>query len=200
MTLADTFSTIYRNNVWGHGSGVGSLPEGTVDYRRVLEGLIRSKDIKTVLDYGCGDWQFSRLVDWNNLVTKYTGVDVVDFLVDDHKKNFSSNVVGFDLRDDHWCFFDVDLIICKDVFQHLPNSIVSSVLGEMLQHSRYILLTNDVQGPSNDKSPNCDCAIGDWRPLDFSLPPWELKNEKLLEWSDSAAAKKHTILVRGDLP
>ena len=61
MTLADTFSTIYRNNVWGHGSGVGSLPEGTVDYRRVLEGLIRSKDIKTVLDYGCGDLHFPTL-------------------------------------------------------------------------------------------------------------------------------------------
>lgn len=199
-SVSETFSKIYQNNVWGNGSGVGSLPEHTVGYRKTLIDLIRSKNIRTVLDYGCGDWQFSSLIPWRDLVDYYTGVDVVDFVVDDLSKKFSSDSVDFQLVTDHWRFPESDLIICKDVMQHIPNAIVRDLLAQMIKNSRYVLLTNDVLGPQKDTERlNSDCEVGDWRPLDFSLQPWNLSVQKLLTWQDPAGAIKDTVLLSGDL-
>jgi len=36
----------------------------TGPYRTSLEDFIRANGVRSVLDYGCGDWQFSRLIDW----------------------------------------------------------------------------------------------------------------------------------------
>ena len=197
--VAEEFSKIYKNNIWKQGSGVGSSPEVTVEYRKTLINLIKEKNIKTVIDYGCGDWQFSRFIPWESLVDQYTGVDVVDFLINDLNKTFSTKTIGFQLRNSNWSFTDSDLIICKDVLQHVPNNMVKQLLNEMKEHSKYILLTNDVRGPKDDIACNTDCTIGDWRPLDFSLAPWNLDIEKLFQWADPDGAIKDTVLLVGNL-
>jgi len=70
------FNNIYQNNLWDFGSGPGSLEQNTTEYRIFLQNFIRQNKIKRVLDIGCGDWRFSRLMDWSGLV--YTGIDVSD--------------------------------------------------------------------------------------------------------------------------
>src|ERR1700680_3904056 len=89
ITAEQKFSSIYRNDAWSNGSGPGSTPEFTIDYRLFLEKFLESRDINTVLDIGCGDWQFSKLINWSNC--DYTGFDCVHSVIDDNKNFYSGH-------------------------------------------------------------------------------------------------------------
>src|SRR6478735_6812488 len=71
----NVFEHIYRNDLWHGGSGPGSLPSVNRPYVRFLHGFLRANQIQTVVDLGCGDWQFSRRIDWGG--ARYLGLDVV---------------------------------------------------------------------------------------------------------------------------
>jgi len=43
------------------GSGYGSLPASAISYRKTVEQFIRTNRVHSVLDIGCGDWQFQSL-------------------------------------------------------------------------------------------------------------------------------------------
>jgi hypothetical protein len=70
--MKERFEEIYRKNEWGYGSGHGSLPKHNKGYIEFLEKFIKDKNVRSVVDMGCGDWQFSRLVDWNG--AQYQGI------------------------------------------------------------------------------------------------------------------------------
>ena len=76
---AKTFQRIYENNLWGFGSGHGSLPRVTKSYRLFIENSIREKQISSAVDFGCGDWQFSRFIDWSAVVHSFSGAPVISF-------------------------------------------------------------------------------------------------------------------------
>lgn len=189
------FSDIYSNNRWDCGSGPGSLPEATVQYRDIIKKVIADHNVNTVLDYGCGDWQFSQLLNWTNLVENYIGADVVESLIINHNSKFQKENVKFELINDQWTWPTVDLIVCKDVLQHLSNSLIEQITNNMKNHSRLILITNDITSPKNKKIPNSDCNSGEWRPLDLSEDPWNFSCEKLLTWSVRNRTKQ-TILIK----
>lgn len=81
---AEVFNEIYQKNLWGHGSGPGSIPQNTEPYRWYLHNFIRANGIRSVLDVGCGDWQISSLMDWNGI--DYVGVDVSSVVLNNTKK------------------------------------------------------------------------------------------------------------------
>src|SRR6478672_1264422 len=92
------FSDIYQNRSWYKGSGSGSLPENTIAYRDLLAKLIAQDNINTVIDLGCGDWQFSTLLNWDSV--SYTGVDVVPSVVEKDKELYGDTKnVTFELAD-----------------------------------------------------------------------------------------------------
>ena len=62
--MRERFEQIYATGEWGYGSGEGSAAINTGGYVRLLEKFIRDKQIHSVVDLGCGDWQFSRNIDW----------------------------------------------------------------------------------------------------------------------------------------
>lgn len=192
----ERFQQIYDENLWGGGSGDGSRAEATVEYRKVLVDIIKKYNIKSVLDYGCGDWEFSKLIDWNNLVDSYYGVDVVSSVIESNKQKYEQRNIKFDLLTNDWNMPNVDLIICKDVFQHLPNSIVVPVLSEMRNSSKFMLLTNDILYPGN-VSVNGDCDPGGMRPLNFSIEPWNISPIFTHNWGLICEAIKVTILIQG---
>src|SRR5689334_19166712 len=96
--LRNAFDDIYRHDRWTHGSGPGSLPSSTIEYRAFVERFIKENDVRTVTDLGCGDWQSSRLMDWSGL--HYVGFDVVDFIVERNREQFARENVRFELLTD----------------------------------------------------------------------------------------------------
>lgn len=200
--ITEAFTNIYDNNLWGgviggRGSGPGSSPENNLEYTCLLIDTILKNQIRTVLDYGCGDWQFSKFIPWATLVDSYTGVDVVSSVISTNQQ-YATDTVKFILNDETWQWPAVDLIICKDVLQHLPNAIVSTVLNDMRRHSKMILTTNDIASTIFETEMNCDCSAGGWRLLDLTLPPWNLNADNLgtIVYSDSFT--KQVLLIKND--
>ncbi len=183
------FTSIYERNIWGNGSGEGSSLTKKDPYVRLLEQFIQEKQIRRVVDVGCGDWQFSRLVDWQG--SEYLGIDVVASVIAANQKIFATPTIRFicaDPLEPEFVFPPADLIIIKDVLQHLSNAHVLTLLEKLKQSSaRYALITNDYD------TRNPDIPNGDTRPLDVRRPPFNLAgvtsaltygDKKVLVWEN----------------
>jgi SAM-dependent methyltransferase len=180
------FTMIYNTAVWGYNdkgegfSGGGSLLRHTREYIVFLENFIKTHDIKTIVDAGCGDWEFSRYVNWQG--ARYIGYDVVAHVIEKNRRQFVNENISFVhgnlLTDDLPC---ADLLICKHVLQHLPNDDIVLFLKQ-LPKFKYCLLTNQVE-PRTFSGDNADIAIGGGRKLDLTKPPFNLKGAKVLHYS-----------------
>src|SRR5262245_43027358 len=83
--LTNTFNRIYAEGTWGKDvagngtSGTGSTLEITREYRAYVEEFIRTHNVKSVVDAGCGDWGFSSKIDWGQ--ASYLGVDIASDVI-----------------------------------------------------------------------------------------------------------------------
>ena len=135
------FTPIYEQNVWG-GSGSGSFPENTVSYRQFLQDFLIKNNIKTIIDYGCGDWQSSKFIDWSSY--QYLGIDCVSSVIESNTNAYKSNNVQFMHISSLEEFFThkADLLIIKDVLQHWINNEIVFFLEKIKSNFKYILITN----------------------------------------------------------
>lgn len=192
----EVFSRIYAENTWGVGSGVGSLPESVVDYVRVLTDFLRTQNIRSIVDFGCGDWQFSKSIDWGE--RRYLGVDVVPSVIEANTAAYTRENIRFALMTDVDALPSADLLICKDVLQHLPNADVKRYLRAFKRKHKFILITNGIDPPSNT---NVDILHGEYRPLLLDAPPFNTPCVSLLEWRVTAYENNiamRTALVLGE--
>jgi len=197
------FEQIYATNEWGHGSGEGSLPAHTRQYAQLVQQFVRDKGVKTVVDLGCGDWQFSRYIDWG--AAEYIGYDLVRSVVERNQETFRKPEISFQLFSGN--FDDLgsaDLLIVKDVLQHWSNEAVKAFLPTLRRY-RYCLLTNCVN--PREETTNEDIRDGDFRYLDLRLPPFNITAEEILTFSNHRPLllkplirprwTKKVLLVRG---
>ena len=116
--------------------------ENTKEYIAYIEKFMKDHNIKSVIDAGCGDWEFSKYMDWSGV--NYIGYDVVGSVIEENKKTFSLNNVKF--VHENFLLSDLpsaDLFICKHVFQHLRNSDIIK-FSPQLKKFKYCLITNEV--------------------------------------------------------
>lgn len=196
--MSDVFADIYEENEWGYGSGVGSLPLNNIEYIKLVKTFVRANAIESVVDFGCGDWQFSRFIDWGS--AKYVGLDVAEEVIRHNQARFSGPNVSFAPLT---CDDDVptaDLVLCKDVFQHLPVRLIQSYLRLLKSRSRFVLITND-EWPEQHLT-NTDVEDGGWRPINLSKPPFNETAPVVLawtvEWGGWKPTGKATCLILGD--
>lgn len=155
----------------GLGSGHGSRPWATLPYRKYLSDFIRCNDVRSVVDYGCGDWEIGRRVDWQGAT--YTGVDVVPHLIERNQREFARPGVTFMVTpDEPTALPRADLLLCKDVLQHLPNSDVQEFLVNVVPRFRMALIIDDAPGTPDDT--NTDTSAGGWRRVDIRQPPFDV--------------------------
>lgn len=167
--LSAVFEDIYTNDRWTNGSGPGSAPHNVIEYRAFVERFIRENRVATVTDLGCGDWQFSRFIDWSGV--SYLGLDVVESLIGHHQETFAGANIEFQLFRDITDLPGGDLLITKEVLQHLPNSVILQYVHEIRKKYRFALITNAIE-PLD--MANREIEAGDWRPLRLDLEPFNL--------------------------
>jgi SAM-dependent methyltransferase len=173
------FDDIYKGNGWGFGSGHGSLPRVTKGYRAYIELFLRENDIKTVVDLGCGDWQFSRLINWGDV--QYTGLDIVPSVVEEDQKKFGKANINFKLiKAGQTDLPKADLIIVKDVLQHMSTAAVQEFVKKALPRYKFALITNCSE-PANDL--NIEIEEGGFRPLDLRAKPYNVKGAAVYAFS-----------------
>jgi SAM-dependent methyltransferase len=196
MRMRERFSEIYDQNEWGAGSGVGSHPLHSLEYSAFLQRFVHQNDVRGVVDFGCGDWQFSRYIDWSRV--DYLGIDVVVKLIDRNRAAFGATNIKFELFDSLDALPPADLLICKDVLQHLPNNTVANYLDVFRRKFKFMLVTNDI-GPRGYL--NQDIEAGGWRTLQFDRPPFTESAAIVLQWtvhSGGGWTTKATYLFYGD--
>lgn len=191
----NSFSRIYENHVWqGQSlSGPGSDANRTVEFRLLLEQFLRSKKIRSVIDLGCGDWSYSRLIDWGGI--KYIGIDVVESVIHNNQLRYASSSISF-LRMDaaHQNIPEADLLIVKEVLQHLPNKDILSILAKAQSYS-FAIFVNDISHHVRGTwkqlwrwQPICpintDIEPGGYRLLSLCEPPFSLNADRLLTYKN----------------
>lgn len=172
MSRAEIFDQIYRDQLWGQGSGGGSREEVTRAWRVYLQSFLSANRIASVLDMGCGDWQIARHMDWSGI--DYLGVDV-SALVLKTTRQFARPGVRFlqadGVSDD---LPAADLLIAKDVLQHWSNDDILAFLPR-LKNYRAALIVNGFPHTMMGRI-NENIATGPYhRPVDLSRPPFNLK-------------------------
>lgn len=190
-TARTVFTRIYDEKIWGEGSGASS-PSITGPYMRMLDDFMRNNDVRSVVDVGCGDWQFSRHIAWGT--RQYRGFDVVESVVSANKSQFSREGISFHLLTAMDELPPADLVVCKDVLQHLPTHEVVRYLDYFVDRYRWAIVTNDrsitMIGGGTERSGehlvNLDTNHGGHRPLRLDLPPFGRKVASLVQWEIEA--------------
>lgn len=181
QNIQERFEEIYATSEWvGGGSGEGSRPIHTRGYVRFLGRFLKHRQVRRVLDFGCGDWQFSRLIDWGGV--HYVGVDLVRPVIERNREVYGSDQFEFRVFDGD---FDrlprADLILVKDVLQHWSHRSIRRFLPALVRYP-LALITNCVNpaGPT----PNEDIEDGSFRCLDLRLAPFHLPARELYSFSN----------------
>lgn len=166
----------------GWTSGFGSFVSSTATYRCIIEAFIRLNDVHSVLDVGCGDWQFSKLIPWDDYNVSYLGLDVSPLIVEKNIATFGAERRQFKVIREPSEIFGLghfDLVICKDVLIHLPNNVTNEYLDVFAAVARYALVTVDIF-PSYRV--NEDISLGDYRAIDLRRPPFSRNSAVIAEY------------------
>lgn len=193
--MKEIFTDIYEHNKW-HGkegpSGSGSTVAATKFLRPKLQRLLKSLNVKTLLDLPCGDFNWMRLMNLSNV--SYMGADIVSELIHINKVKYESSSIGF-------MNFDAvnnvphayTMIMCRDMLPHLSNFDVAKVLENFQRSGSHWLLTTSFMHVQQNR----DIVTGSWRPINLTLPPFNLVPRKvLIEQNAGAYQDKAMILVR----
>ena len=162
------FDYIYANNLWGKGSGSGSSYELNKGYIDFLHQFFKIYKINSVCDIGCGDWQFSKHIDYTNII--YEGYDVSEQIIKNNK-NFKKENINFIHYDGNFeKVKQADLVIVKEVLQHLPNSWIEQYIKSLYKF-KYAIIGNIYRKGMQE---NIDIPMGRYRCLDLRQKPFNL--------------------------
>jgi SAM-dependent methyltransferase len=208
----EIFSNIYQNNRWGgepgsYDSGSGSRADVTASYISVLRALIRSEGITRIVDLGCGDFEVARRVLSPEL--NYVGCDIVPGLVARNAARFGTERIEFRTLD---VVTDAlpkgDLCIIRQVFQHLSNRDIATVLRKGKQYR--LLVVTDEQVVGDKSASNIDIlpyhgtrrVFGQGLKLEaapfFECVETLLEHSSGAEFSATSGTYLRTVLIRNN--
>ena len=148
------FENIYKKNEWGTNnksqfySGSGSHDDSYItNYINTINSFISNKNY-TVIDFGTGDFNISKHIAPN--AKKFVGIDIVKPLINHLKSKYSSEKIDFCVYKNE--ILDADVILVKEVFQHLSNQKISKILSQI--KCKHLIVTEKV--PLNKGLPNID--------------------------------------------
>lgn len=181
-------------------SGDGFTEAFAVQYGAMIRRFIVENDVGTVVDLGCGDFEVaSKLVSQR---INYTGIDVVEPLVEHNNLIFSSDRVRFvcmDVAEEDPP--NADLCLIRQVLQHLSNAEIKRILDRCAKYP-FLIVTEHY--PPRDRStlPNLDIPHGPGirayydSAVVLDEPPFSLKNVSLLsetEGKDGSMLKSFLV-------
>jgi hypothetical protein len=151
----EIFTNVYENCIWGTnndknykgGSGGGSALDYNIKtYIPFIKNFIINKNIKTVIDLGCGDFRCGNYI-YDGLDIKYYGYDAYDKIIKNNNNKFSKekyNFIHLDFLNNKEEIVKGDLCILKDVLQHWRICEIYEFLDYLTESKKfkYILICN----------------------------------------------------------
>jgi len=146
--MEQKFTDIYNKKIWGSRDGKGtsgtgsSISPDTKWYIELLKKHIQDTKSINICDLGCGDWEFSKTIDWTSLSVNYTGIDCVKSVIDNNNKLYKEGMISFIHQDAKSIPKGYDFVILKDVIQHWNDEDIKDIIPEILKHNKFIFLCN----------------------------------------------------------
>ncbi|WP_456868116.1 class I SAM-dependent methyltransferase [Galbibacter sp. BG1] len=183
----DAMEQIYTLNLWGgnnadYYSGEGShRPEIVKPYIETIQTFLKSFDFPPVVcDLGCGDFNVGKyLVKYTK---RYIGVDIVEGLIKRNQEVFTQDNLTFECLDIATDSLPTaDIVLIRQVLQHLSNKEVQSIISKLSAY-KYVILTEHL--PNGSFEPNKDIISGQGirlkkqSGLNLLIPPFNLKIKK----------------------
>jgi len=180
MAKTDTESTkkifceVKEKNIWGSSesvSGPGSDLSQTQTLVIELPRLLKEKNIKTLLDIPCGDFNWMKNIDMSGI--SYIGADIVNELIEENTEKYETENIKFSVMDivnDR--LPKSDMVFVRDCFVHLPyRHILKAMKNIKKSGSKYLLATTFTE-VSKNYDIIMENLIGRWRPLNLRLKPF----------------------------
>lgn len=161
MNYKEIFEEIYRKGVWNDNradvplSGPGSSVESARNALILIDDFISDNNVKSVADLGCGDLTWVKSASFfNNDEIHYCGVDVVDSVIESHKKSYPRNIfpnkifINEDIT--KYIIQGVDLVILRDVIFHLKKDDINMIFKNIKNRFKYIAVTSSSNEVNDD--------------------------------------------------
>jgi SAM-dependent methyltransferase len=148
-------------------SGPGSSSAQTATLRRLLPDLLQTLGVRSLLDAGCGDFNWMRQL--NLALEQYFGVDIVDDLIARNRQRHGKPQREFlclDLASSD--LPHADAVLCRDTLMHYSLAGAHAILRNLKRSDARYLLATTFPG----RGANEDISIGGWRPLDMEAGPF----------------------------
>ena len=193
LNREQSFSKIYRDRLWGgaqtgdFSSGKGSHNKDVISKYLLSVGEFLKSGKYDVVDLGCGDFNVGK--ELVPLANSYIAVDIVKDLIEHNKSKFKNLKVVF-------CCCDIvenelpkgDVVLIREVLQHLDNRDILTVLPKLVNGFSNIIVTEKI--PVGDFIPNKDKLTGSGPSSRFVLgsgvvldePPFSLKFKSRTEF------------------
>jgi SAM-dependent methyltransferase len=165
-SVDDVFENIYQNQDWGAGeslSGPGSSLKGTESARACLGRWIEEFNVKILMDIPSGDGHWQALIPGISSIS-YVGYDISKEAVELARLNNKDHMnMQFDqldlskavpvLRSSNLTEEKPDLIVVRDVIQHLPLDLGQRMLlNAKRTGARYLAVTSFANAVNQDIS------------------------------------------------
>ncbi|MEL0633150.1 sulfotransferase domain-containing protein [Pseudoalteromonas carrageenovora] len=187
-------------------SGPGSYVSNTLEVRELLKNTVNEKKVASILDLGCGDWNWMSSLMFELRISKrvnYIGWDANLELVEELMNKFSDQNTFFyqkDLVTED--FPDVDLIILRDVLFHLHPKVAAHVLQRVKNSgARWLISTSyDTKTNQDELSLKNNNNINNWyfHLINLNIAPYNMKSlevERVKEVNNSHAGKsRYSVL------
>ena len=167
---AQRFREIYERGAWVKQdgqkslSGRGSEASSTRHIVTALPEALREIGCRTLLDIGCGDWNWMADVD---LPCSYIGIDIVPSVIEANREHERPGV-SFQLLDAiSEPLPQADAVLCREVLFHLSFADAKSVLRNICRSAEWLITTTD---PSIWF--NSDIPTGDFRKINLQRSPY----------------------------
>jgi hypothetical protein len=160
QTNAEIFSRIYRTKAWGGDGDLdffsGNIPAVVDGYVAGVRCYLESRPPADIVDIGSGDFVAgSRLFD---LSRSYVACDVVPEIIERNRRKFQHTRVEF-IALDATCdpLPRGEIVLIKQVLQHLRNEQISAILRQLAPFKTWIVSEHL---PSGAFTPNLDMGTG----------------------------------------
>jgi SAM-dependent methyltransferase len=171
-TVVDRFREAYRSRAWVSSkdqlspSGLGSETSATRTIVEALPALLVRLGCESLLDVGCGDWNWMREV---RLPCDYVGIDIVPEVIEANRR-YERVGVAFQVGDAiEGPLPQADLVLCREVLFHLSFRDGMAALANIRAAGRWLLATSDAGIWFNS-----DIATGDFRRINLERSPYRL--------------------------
>ena len=177
------FKSIYKSNHWnksqkfeinqsysGPGSSANSIQ--TNNLISELSKFFKENNIKNILDAPCGDCAWIKKIFDNDI--KYTGIDIVDDLMNKNKLLFKKNSnIKFYCKDltEYKEFNNFDFILMRDFFIHLPIPIIKKILINLKKSNCKYFAFNNYENVVINK----EISTGQHRKINLLKKPFNLE-------------------------